>query len=100
MTEGAKVFVVAIVMLVPIVAMIVKSDIGQSIADAIRHNSGANEGAGVRRELESMRGELDQLHNDVGDLQQQVLEAHERLEFTERLLASHAQPDALPRSDA
>ena len=67
-----------------------KSSIGQSIADAIRHNSGASEGAAARRELEQMRADLDQLRAELEDVHTQLLETHERLDFAERLLAKPA----------
>ncbi len=73
-------------LLVALIAVIANSDIGQSIADAIRHNSGASEGAAVRRELEQMRGNVEQLQTDVESLHAQLGEAHERLDFAERLL--------------
>jgi multidrug resistance efflux pump len=73
-------------LLVGLIAVIANSDIGQSIADAIRHNSGANEGAAVRRELEEMRGTVEQLQADVDGMHAQLGEAQERLDFAERLL--------------
>jgi len=74
-------------LLVALIGVIAHSDIGQSIADAIRHNSGANQGAGVRRELEQMRGSVDQLQSDIDALHAQLGETQERLDFAERLLA-------------
>lgn len=71
---------------IPIIAILVKSEVGQSIADAIRHNSGANEGAAARRELEQMRADIDQLRAELEDMHAQLLESHERLDFAERLL--------------
>jgi hypothetical protein len=71
---------------IPIIAILVKSEVGQSIADAIRHNSGANEGAAARRELEQMRADIDQLRSELEDVHAQLLESHERLDFAERLL--------------
>jgi multidrug resistance efflux pump len=75
---------------IPIIAILVKSEVGQSIADAIRHNSGANEGAAARRELEQMRADIDQLRTELEDMQAQLLESHERLDFAERLLVKPA----------
>jgi multidrug resistance efflux pump len=82
--------------LVGLFKVIANSDVGQAIADAIRHNSGANEGAAVRRELDEMRGSLEQLQGEVGALESQLAEAHERLEFAERLLAQAREPAQLP----
>jgi hypothetical protein len=78
---------------IPIIAILVKSEVGQSIADAIRHNSGANEGAAARRELEQMRADIDQLRTELEDVQAQLLESHERLEFAERLLVRPGHAD-------
>ena len=82
-------------LLAAIIAIVANSDVGQAIADAIRHNSGANEGAAVRRELEGMQASLAQLQGDVEGLQSQLADAHERLEFTERLLAGQREPGRL-----
>jgi multidrug resistance efflux pump len=81
---------------IPIIAILVKSDVGQAIADAIRHNSGANKGAAARRELEQMRAEIDQLRADVEDVHAQLLETHERLDFAERLLSKSRDAAQLP----
>ncbi len=89
MSEGAKVLVVMLVLLVPLVAVLSKSEIGQAIADAIRHNSGANEGAAARRELEQVRTDIDQLRSELDGVHAELGEAHERLDFAERLLATH-----------
>ena len=75
---------------IPIIAILVKSEVGQSIADAIRHNSGANEGAAARRELEQMRADIEQLRTELEDVHAQLLESQERLDFAERLLVKPA----------
>ena len=77
---------VILVFAVPLLAIFVKSEIGLAIADAIRHNSGANKGAAARRELEQMRADVDQLRAELDDVHAQLLESHERLDFAERLL--------------
>ncbi|HEY4099968.1 MAG TPA: hypothetical protein VGM20_03730 [Gemmatimonadales bacterium] len=80
-------FVVIIMILsIPILGIVTRSEIGRSIADAIRHNSGANEGAAVRRDLEQMRTDLDQLRAELDDVHAQLAESHERLDFAERIL--------------
>src|SRR5450755_2691116 len=81
---------------IPLLAILVRSNVGQAIADAIRHNSGANEGAAARRELEQMRAEIDQLRADVEDVHAQLLETHERLDFAERLLSKSRDAAQLP----
>ena len=93
--RGGQIVGLILALCIPIVALLVKSDIGQAIADAIRHNSGASEGAAARRELEQMRAELDGLRTELDDVHAQLTEAHDRLEFAERLLASAREPERL-----
>jgi signal transduction histidine kinase len=95
--SGAAVLTLMIVFSIPLLAILVKSDIGRAIADAIRHNSGANEGAAARQEIEQMRGEIEQLRTDLDDMNTQLLETQERLDFAERLLASSREADRLAR---
>jgi signal transduction histidine kinase len=90
--SGATVLILMIIFSIPLLAILVKSDIGRAIADAIRHNSGANEGAAARQEIEQMRGEIEQLRTDLDDMHTQLLETQERLDFAERLLASGHEP--------
>ena len=92
MMRGPQVLVVMIVMIIPILVVLSKTEIGQAIADAIRHNSGASEGAAARRELEEMRAEIEQLRTELDDVHAQLLETHERLDFAERLLAKAPEP--------
>ena len=90
MTSGqffALVFLLGIGLITGLIAVIGKTDIGQSIADAIRHNSGANEGAAARRELEQMQAEIEQLRADLDTMHAQLLETGDRLDFAERLLS-------------
>ena len=93
---NAPVVLPIIALCIPIVVVITRSEIGRAIADAIRHNSGANEGAGVRRELEQMRAEIEQLRAELDDVHTQLLESHERLDFAERLLAKAHESERLP----
>lgn len=84
------------VLAIPIVAIISRSDIGRAIADAIRHNSGANEGAAARRELEQMRAEIEQVRLELDDVHAQLMESHERLDFAERILAKAPEAERMP----
>lgn len=93
---GLALMIPILALMIPLVAVIGKSDIGHAIADAIRHNSGANEGAAVRREVEQMKAEIDQLRLELDDVHAQLLESHERLDFAERLLAKRADAPELP----
>jgi multidrug resistance efflux pump len=93
--NGAPVFVLIAIFSIPLLAILVRSDIGRAIADAIRHNSGANEGAAARQELEQLRAEIEQLRTDLDDMHTQLLENQERLDFAERLLAKSPEPNRL-----
>lgn len=93
----------SIVLLIPIMALMIplfvvvsRSEIGQAIADAIRHNSGATKGAAARRELEQMRADMDQLRTELDEVHAQLLEAHERLDFAERMLTKAPDTVRLP----
>ena len=101
MTSGqifALVFVLGLGVIGGAIALIGNTDIGQSIADAIRHNSGANEGAAVRRELEQMRSDVDQLRTELDTVHAELLETHDRLDFAERLLATGGEQRQLRRA--
>ncbi len=65
--------------------------------------------AAIARRIEArgaqpaLRGEVEQLREQVADLEPlrgRVHELEERIEFTERLLAQRREQDLLPRSDA
>jgi hypothetical protein len=96
MNDAIYALIPILALMIPIVAILAKSQMGLAIADAIRHNSGANEGAAARRELEQMRAEIDQLRADIEDVHAQLLESHERLDFAERLLAKAHESERLP----
>lgn len=81
------VFIPIIALSIPLVAIITKSSIGQAIADAIRHNSGADQGASTRQQFEQLASELDLMRGDLDQARNELAEVHERLDFTERLLA-------------
>ncbi|MES2304115.1 MAG: hypothetical protein V4558_01335 [Gemmatimonadota bacterium] len=72
---------------IPLVVVVSKSSIGLAIADAIRHNSGADKGASTREQFEELSAEMEQLRGDVDQARAELLEVHERLDFAERLLA-------------
>lgn len=86
------VFVLSLVFAVPLLAVVVKSQIGLAIADAIRHNSGANEGAAVRNELEQMHATIDELRGELEQVRAELIDAHERLDFAERMLSKGDTP--------
>ncbi|MEO5798002.1 MAG: hypothetical protein ABIZ70_00660 [Gemmatimonadales bacterium] len=79
--------IAALAVSIPLVAVVSKSSIGHAIADAIRHNSGADKGASTREQFEQLSAEMEQLRGDVDQARTELLEVHERLDFAERLLA-------------
>jgi multidrug resistance efflux pump len=100
MNDAIFALIPILALMIPIVAILVKSDFGRAVADAIRHNSGANEGAAARGELEQMRTDIEQLRAELDDVHAQLLESHERLDFAERLLAQRAEPLPLNKAPA
>lgn len=66
---------------------VARGPIGQALADRLRGGPSSN----------ALAGEIDQLHRDVEELRQHLVDTQERLDFTERLLASGEQPPAAPR---
>lgn len=94
--SGPESMMAMTVLMIPIAAIITKSEIGRAIADAIRHNSGASEGAAARRELEQMRSEIEQLRAELDDVHAQLQESHERIDFAERVLAQRNEAVPLP----
>ena len=69
-----------------------RGEIGKAIAHAIRVNSTDEDE--VTPEL---REELAELRREMDTVRQELAETHERLDFTERLLAQQRTPDQLPR---
>jgi len=67
-----------------------RGEIGRAIAHAIRARSG---GAAT----EQLETDLAELRADFEQMRQQLLEAHERLDFAERLLSQQRLPDQLPK---
>ncbi len=59
-----------------------KTVIGRAVARRIEGRAGAD-----REQLTWVQEELDALHDEIERLQRDQSETHERLEFTERLLA-------------
>ena len=75
------------IFMVPITAIIVKSPLGKALADRIAGRAG--EEPQLVAEIESLRAELDQVHEHLAEM-------NERLDFSERLLAQHAARHATP----
>ena len=70
-----------------------RGEIGKAIAHAIRVNAtDAPEGGGeLTEEMAALRREVEQIRLELA-------ETHERLDFTERLLAQSRSPEQLPRA--
>lgn len=84
---NAMSFVFVAVFVTPLAYVILRSPVGQAIADAIQHNSGASAGASSRKQLDQLQTELDALRGELDQARGELAEVHERLDFTERLLA-------------
>jgi hypothetical protein len=69
-------------------AVKILSPITQAFARRIGAGSGAGDEVGHR---------VEELALEVEQLRSQLAETHERLDFTERLLAQHRAPEQLPR---
>ncbi len=69
-----------------------RGEIGKAIAHAIRSSSS---GAGVA--AGEWRAEVAELRQELNQVRLELAETHERLDFTERLLAQSRAPDQLPR---
>jgi hypothetical protein len=84
-------FVVPVVFFVMIgLTVILRGPLGQAIADRIRHGaSGTGTDARLREEVDTLRLEMDELRG-------QLSEAHERIDFAERLLARRDEAVPLP----
>jgi len=67
--------------------LIARGEIGKAIAHRIRGGSQPDDR--IQGELAEVRQELDAVRQELGDL-------HERLDFTERLLARSQDPGQLP----
>jgi len=73
----------------------------QEVVDDLRRTGGDQRPA-ERRQREQRDGgdgsAIDELRGEVDALRRELAEVHERLDFTERLLARHADRDRLPGS--
>jgi hypothetical protein len=69
------------------VFLLSKSEIGRAIADRIRNQPGTD------ASVPALAEEVDRLRLEVSEL-------HERMDFTERLLASHREEQRLPGGQA
>jgi hypothetical protein len=86
---GSVMFIM--VFMVPITAIIVKSPLGKALADRIAGRVG--EDPRLVAEIETLRGELDHVHEHLAEM-------HERLDFNERLLTQHTEQSTPPEGVA
>lgn len=70
--------------------VILRGPLGQAIAHRLREGGGGD--PRLREDLDALRGELD-------DVRQQLAESQERLDFAERLLARRPDGEQLPRGE-
>ena len=81
--------IVILVLLIPILAIVLDSDIGKAIARRLERGNRAR-GDGLSHDrLVYLESELERLGQEVGRLD-------EESQFLHRLLAEHADPDSLP----
>ncbi len=90
---AAEVFIPITFFVMAGLVFISRGEIGKAIAHAIRVNAtDAPEGGGeLTEEMAALRREVEQIRLELA-------ETHERLDFTERLLAQSRSPEQLPRA--
>ena len=79
--------IVTMLVMGTVIVRVAQSQIGQAIARRIHGKSGPAE--------EELRGELDELREQVTALEHRLAESEERLDFTERLLTRGKEPERL-----
>lgn len=83
--------IVVLVLLIPILAIVLDSDVGKAIARRLERGKRARDDSGSHDRLVYLESELERLGKEVGRLE-------EESRFLHRLLAEHTDPDALPPS--
>jgi hypothetical protein len=89
---AAEVFIPITFFVMAGLVFISRGEIGKAIAHAIRVNAtdAPEGGAELSEEVAALRREVEQIRLELA-------ETHERLDFTERLLAQSRAPEQLPR---
>lgn len=82
--------IVILVLLIPILAIVLDSDIGKAIARRLEGGKRTLSDGGTHDRLVYLESELERLGKEVGRLE-------EESRFFQKLLAEHSDPDALPR---
>jgi hypothetical protein len=75
-------------------AFISRGEIGKAIAHAIRASASGKDG-----DAGEWRGEVAELRRELEQVRLELAETHERLDFTERMLAQGRTPDKLPGAE-
>ena len=83
--------IVVLVLLIPILAILLDSDVGKAIARRLERGRRALGDTGSHDRLVYLESELERLGKEVGRLD-------EESQFLHKLLAEHTDPDALPSS--
>lgn len=81
--------IVVLVLLIPILAIVLDSDIGKAVARRLERGNRVRGDTVSHDRLAYLESELERLGKEVGRLD-------EESRFLHRLLAEHADPDALP----
>ncbi len=81
--------IIWVALAIPLLAVFMKSTVAEAIADSIRANSGAAQVGYPRHVVDELRAEVEALRMELDDVRGHLLESAERLDFAERLLASH-----------
>ena len=81
--------IVVLVLLIPILAIVLDSDMGKAIARRVERGRRALGDGGSHERLVYLESEVERLGKEVGRLEEESL-------FLHKLLAEHADPDALP----
>lgn len=83
--------IVVLVLLIPILAIVLDSDVGKAIARRLERGKRKSADAGEHDRLVYLEGELERLGREVGRLD-------EESQFLHKLLAEGSESGALPRS--
>ena len=83
--------IVVLVLLIPILAIVLDSDVGKAIARRLERGKRARDDSGSHDRLVYLESELERLGKEVGRIEDES-------QFLQKLLAGHSDPDALPPS--
>lgn len=89
---AAEVFIPITFFVMAGLVFISRGEIGKAIAHAIRSSS-----SGAGADAGEWRAEVAELRQELNQVRLELAETHERLDFTERLLAQSRAPEQLPR---